>query len=232
MDDHKINNWCFIVNSATETIDINIKPIEPTRKDSKNTHIEIEQIQECDIKSLTDIALLENASLIAKNLKFQFTKKYETNPSHFTVWLKSSLNWLNNVMLELKKRYTGASDKITGLIELSRPTESDILKPVTSSAKVTPSITSSIKSKRSIPRNSYKFCEYNFMCRFHYGSKKEGCYSQHFVYESVSQDIVNILNCLHAEIYELTEIKTSINTITYVINHMFDEMVNRNKNIN
>jgi len=61
------------------------------------------------------------------------------------------------------------------------------------------------------------------------------CYAQHYVFNLVYLDILDIL-CYISETYSnnlnnsenlhlnLNEIKTSINTITYVINHMFEEL--------
>src|SRR5579872_1240488 len=67
-------------------------------------HVDIEDIKFLDIKSKEDLELLEKASMIAKNLKFQFNKRHEEDNNKFMIWMNTSLIWLNNVMNELAKR--------------------------------------------------------------------------------------------------------------------------------
>jgi len=82
---------------------------------------------------------------------------------------------------------------------------------------------------KTIPRSSYKFCNYNFECEFNYNKKKfDGCFAQHYVFGAVCADI-DIL-CKHLENDEIIndEVQKSINTISFVINHMYDELKNTN----
>ena len=125
--------------------------------------------------------------------------------------------------------------------------------------------TNTIKKTDVISRNSYMFCEFGSACRFNY-NKDQKCYGQHYVYNLVYFDILDILKyiglidlndkltkndnqksealamCtssigwsdrLHLSIAQnplsggdkyIQEIKTSVNTVTYVINHMYDEL--------
>jgi hypothetical protein len=84
--------------------------------------------------------------------------------------------------------------------------------------------------KKSISRNSYKFCDYGYNCKYNY-CKQNKCYAQHFVYDVVYNDIIDTIKYLvDNDIYELDELKTSINTMTYVISHMHDELNNLKKN--
>lgn len=85
--------------------------------------------------------------------------------------------------------------------------------------------------KKIIPRSSYKFCNYNFECEFHYNiNKNKGCFAQHYVHNMVYADIVALKNYIIDQKtinkYMIEEIKKSINTISYVINHMYDELKN------
>ena len=87
----------------------------------------------------------------------------------------------------------------------------------------------------SISRSSYKFCNYNFECQYNYNIKKHlGCFAQHYVHNLVYADIDSlkkfiISNKSKFNIILLDQIKKSINTITFVINHMFDELKNAQK---
>jgi len=95
-----------------------------------------------------------------------------------------------------------------------------------------------------IPRSSYKFCEYGYECVFNYGEPKNnkkranGCYAQHFVHNLVYTDIMALINYFkYKNSQQLTglniteqinyqELIKCINTISYVINHMYEELKN------
>lgn len=82
-----------------------------------------------------------------------------------------------------------------------------------------------------IPRSSYKFCNYNYECNFNYNSKKfSGCYAQHFVHNMIYADIEALKNYVefHKTLIDKTllEVRKSINTISFVVNHMYDELKN------
>lgn len=82
-----------------------------------------------------------------------------------------------------------------------------------------------------IPRSSYKFCNYNYECDFNYNFKKfTGCYAQHFVHNMIFADIESLKNYMefHKVLEEksLGEVRKSINTISFVFNHMHDELKN------
>ena len=86
-----------------------------------------------------------------------------------------------------------------------------------------------------IPRSSYKFCNYTYDCEFNYDFKKHrGCYAQHFVHNLVYADIDILLKFIqfkenkNLEIKDLDEFLKSVNTISFVINHMYDEIKNSN----
>lgn len=81
------------------------------------------------------------------------------------------------------------------------------------------------KNNNNILRNSYKFCKHTHNCKFYY-NKKSKCYSQHFVYNLVHSDIVNTINYINNQDININEVKISINTINYVLTHMYDELNN------
>lgn len=84
-------------------------------------------------------------------------------------------------------------------------------------------------------RSSYKFCNYNFECQYNYNIKKHsGCYAQHYVHNLVHADINELKKfILHNQnnmnTNELDDIKKSVNTISFVINHMYEELKNAEK---
>lgn len=89
-----------------------------------------------------------------------------------------------------------------------------------------------IKSKKhivekSLKRNSYEFCEKNSMCQYHVINK---CKKKHFVYNFIVCDIEELINHVeHTNLSSIDEIYISINTISYVINHMKDELYHLSK---
>jgi hypothetical protein len=106
-----------------------------------------------------------------------------------------------------------------------------------------------------IPRSSYKFCNFNHNCNSNYVSvSKKPCNSQHFVYNSLYADVSSIINYLEycnkytkndngdeensseEDDFVLPEIKinyseihTCMKTISFVLKHMGDELINVKK---
>ena len=88
-----------------------------------------------------------------------------------------------------------------------------------------------LKKNSLISRSSYKFCNYNYDCEFNYNIKKNhGCYAQHYVYNIVRVDIKSLIKYLEKnknnKSINLKEIKKCIDTISFVINHMYEELKN------
>lgn len=92
-----------------------------------------------------------------------------------------------------------------------------------------------------ISRCSYKFCAQTYCCQYNYPENKrkkvvKGCYSDHFAHGKVYQDIVSLqsyVRMIHEKgdsdtivIRSNQEIIKCINTIAYVIKHMYDELWN------
>ncbi|QKF94083.1 hypothetical protein QKU48_gp0625 [Fadolivirus algeromassiliense] len=84
--------------------------------------------------------------------------------------------------------------------------------------------------KNTVARSSYKFCNYNFECEFNYNTKKyTGCFAQHYVHNLVYADLNALLRFILNNKTNITskvfdEIKKSINTTSFVIGHMYDEL--------
>ena len=82
-----------------------------------------------------------------------------------------------------------------------------------------------IKSN-SIPRSSYKFCNYNYKCEYNYEKRHNGCYAQHYVHNIVVADINELIKHLKSNNIMEAEVKKCINTVLYVIKHMHEELNN------
>jgi hypothetical protein len=207
---------------------------------SKHTeHVSIDDIKLEDIKFNNDLSLLEKSSMIAKNLKFQFNKRFTEDVKSFNIWITTSLQWLRDVMFELANR----TSQIINISTINKKASTFGTSPRDGCLR------------SNISRNSYKFCEFGHACKFNY-EKNQVCYAQHYVYDLVYLDILDILwyisdtyakahtnthantcgtthTTTHANarnsnpdfLHEcVNEIKTSVNTITYVINHMLEEL--------
>jgi hypothetical protein len=220
------NNDSFIPkDNIVRKSSINNKNKFEETKQSAIEHIDIDDIYTSDITTCDDLNLLEKSSMIAKNLKFQFNKRYNENSNTFMIWMMKSLVWLKNIMYELATRNYQIDDKISNTDK-----EFNIFNDSL--------INTSFNPSNGVPimqRNSYMFCEFGSTCRFNYNIDQK-CYAQHYVYNLVYLDVLDILNyivCMRRtngtsyiiiEDQDMIEIKISINTITYVINHMYDEL--------
>jgi hypothetical protein len=83
----------------------------------------------------------------------------------------------------------------------------------------------------SISRCSYKFCNYKDACVYNYNIKnKSQCYQDHYVHRMVSADLHVLIEYVKYKcedqktIIPNKEILKSINTLSYVINHMENEL--------
>ena len=82
-----------------------------------------------------------------------------------------------------------------------------------------------------IQRCSYKFCNFKENCTYNYSKKKNYCYQDHFVHNMVSYDLDVLIKYINSDNFKnlkkndyLKEILKSINTLSYVINHMENEL--------
>lgn len=78
---------------------------------------------------------------------------------------------------------------------------------------------------RGLYRSSYRFCSYNYKCEYNYDIKRyKGCYAQHYVHNSVYTDLLSLRHELLKDGIDVEEIKKTLVTISFVINHMHDEL--------
>jgi len=86
--------------------------------------------------------------------------------------------------------------------------------------------------QNSIPRSSYKFCNYEVNCNYY--KKHMQCNSQHFVHNKVYADLdslrIHLLNnCVPnntelSEYVNVNEMDISLNTLMFVVDHMVNEL--------
>lgn len=91
-----------------------------------------------------------------------------------------------------------------------------------------------ISSEDTISRCSYKFCCYQYNCSYNYNFKiKNLCYQDHYVHNMVSADLKFLINYIKNKYGETKlvlhnkEILKTINTLSFVIDHMEKELRNK-----
>ena len=86
-------------------------------------------------------------------------------------------------------------------------------------------------AKDNIQRCSYKFCKFKENCTYNYSHKKNVCYQDHYVHNMVICDLQQIINFISknkdSDSLQLNDFSKSINTISFVINHMYKELNSR-----
>lgn len=85
--------------------------------------------------------------------------------------------------------------------------------------------------KDKIIRSSYKFCNYKHECTYNYEKGKKGCYADHYPHNMVYADCDALLECMKLYYSDEVEIQNKelvrcINTISFVIRHMYEELNN------
>ena len=87
------------------------------------------------------------------------------------------------------------------------------------------------KDPNTITRCSYKFCSYKDNCTYNYNLKSKNlCYQNHYVHNMVSADLKILINYIHNKyksdmvITHNKDILKTINTLSFVINHMESEL--------
>lgn len=83
----------------------------------------------------------------------------------------------------------------------------------------------------NLPRCSYKFCNYKDTCAYNYNiTNKSQCYQDHYVHRMVSADLFILIEYIEKKFLDKNfvihnkEILKTINTLSFVINHMENEL--------
>lgn len=88
-----------------------------------------------------------------------------------------------------------------------------------------------IVTSNNLPRCSYKFCNFKDTCSYNYNTNiSNPCYQDHYVHRMVSADLLILIEYIEEKfknpdfiIYNKEILKT-INTLSFVINHMENEL--------
>ena len=158
------------------------------------------------IESIPDIKHLENQDFISSYIfKYIIQNNYceQENILKYLIFLKNISNYLAN--------------KIGTKVEINNQRKIE---------------------DNSITRCSYKFCHFTYYCQYNYPEKQiksnKGCYSDHYVHNKVAQDLYYLINHIENNYLETEqvvlrnnqEVIKCINTITFCIKHMYDELWN------
>lgn len=185
-------------DANTNTIDIDLNTINFSLDNEKILN-EIQKILEIkDIKSFTTLDILKQQDLLSSYL----SKSIQNTDININ-FLIQILEWIMNTSKELNNR-----------IGLKLFSHNENL----------------IKQDKVI-RSSYKFCNFKHNCSYNYDNKKKGCYADHYVHHMVYADIESLLKCIKMyysdkEVIQNKEIVKCINTISFVIKHMYEELHN------
>jgi hypothetical protein len=88
-----------------------------------------------------------------------------------------------------------------------------------------------IFTPNNLPRCSYKFCSFKDACSYNYNmTSKNQCYQDHYVHRMVSADLAILIEYIEEKFKDSNfviynkEILKTINTLSFVINHMENEL--------
>ena len=167
--------------------------------DNEKILSEIEKILNISgFNKYTSLELLKSQDLLASYL----SKSIVQNNNRSFKFLIRNLNWLKECSKELAGRLK---------LDLVHHNEHFI-------------------RKNKIIRSSYKFCTFKNACNYNYSKGHKGCYADHYVHNMIYADIDALIKCLNKyykeEIISNKEVIKCINTISFVIKHMYEELNN------
>lgn len=181
--------------------------IEIVRDKFANYQYSISDIITKNLSTLDDVTILEYQTYVASNLN-KYIRQYNENPENLN---------MDDLKMHLPKfEWLAAASKFL-CTKLDLPIQLH---------------KNYIDKTGLIARSSYKFCEFNYECEFNYKDKSHrGCYAQHYVHNIVYADMVAII-CYIKDIIDnknklnIIELSKCIKTVSFVIKHMMEELVN------
>ena len=191
------------LNKSFSKSQSDITSIVPPLKDMTSDLNKINQLSLSEILSLeyldgqlTELELLKHQTYVSGQLK-KYASTCKDNFDEFDYVLHlPKLEWLLKTSLYLSKKRHQKDIKLK-------------------------------RKNNGIQRNSYEFCNYGYKCNSYQNNK---CFQKHFVYNFVNSDICELIKYLTQsnlkENKNTKEIYITINTINFVFNHMYDELVN------
>ena len=152
------------------------------------------------------VNLLMEELKIAKILEYQYV---------ITKHLKNNLKNLNENREDLIKKLNWLLNSVKYLSDKLELGEAPTKKNLDSNV---------------IPRSSYKFCKYNYKCKYLFkdSSITNMCFEQHIVYNYLYLDVMYLAEYINKNEndFNMDEIQTCINTIYFVVNHIKEELEN------
>jgi hypothetical protein len=202
-----LNSWADLVNNekGNSFIDKQMSSVieNEVEQDKKEIHLSVGEIMAIDITKITETQLMEYQNYLTSQLRKYFKQCLDKNEEiNYDLHLPR-IYWIGEVSKYFSTKYN--------------------LKFSFHRVKMT-------TESKSIPRSSYKFCEYSNECTYNYDPEsKEKCHSQHFVHNIIYADIISLYQYLVVGktsniMLDINEILKSINTISFVINHMYEEI--------
>jgi len=198
-----------IINTTVENKTSDIFNFSVENESINNKIKEIININ--DFKDINDLDLLEKEALIIIYInRYLLKNKLKESEKQFFIDL---FTWIKNV-----------SDFFSNKLNLQKITHSK-----------------RFKDEFLINRCSYKFCNFKDNCEFNYDKKTKKCNSDHYVHNMVYADCDSLINYLiNNDIEKIdhhNEMMKCINTLMFVINHMYNELKNKffyskNKSLN
>jgi len=202
-----LNSWADLVNNemGNSFIDKQMSSVieNEIEQEKKEIHLSVGEIMAIDITKITETQLMEYQNYLTSQLRKYFKQCLDKNEEIDYDLHLPRIHWIGEVSKYFSNKYN--------------------LKFSFHKVKMT------IDSK-SIPRSSYKFCEYSNECTYNYDPEsKDKCHSQHFVHNILYADILSLYQYLLIGkttniMLDINEILKSINTISFVINHMYEEI--------
>ena len=176
---------------------------------------EINSSDDCCFKSET-VELTENKELELSSVDFNNIEKY--NPDELSIYLNLEIQF--ELLNLLRTKNDKEIPKHKNYLEWLKKSSFFLLKK----AKL-----NTIKKKDmeyKISRSSYKFCENMEKCKFNYDvSINSRCKYHHFVHNLVNADIINLIEHIeNSKELNYIEIKKTISTTTFVVEHMLREL--------
>lgn len=167
---------------------------EQENSDEKEECLDIEEIMEID-----PITLNTNTNLQYQNIMINYLSSY------FNLKFIKTCEGDNNLMIDILKWLVSSSKFLANKIDQL------LIEP----------------PNGEIKRSSYQFCNESFYCDKFYNKNIITCDSHHYVHSLVYNDVLSIVNYLQ-KYDKLSEndkqnIKKSLDTIKFVIDHMYNE---------
>tara|TARA_B110000908_G_C10265575_1_gene463558 strand:- start:5195 stop:5878 length:684 start_codon:yes stop_codon:yes gene_type:complete len=207
-------DWSTYFNKAILYIDEKSYLKNLHLKQKKN-YLEVLRVKEKEFQK--EIEELENNTMQPFDININESK----NSLVLLIEQKNIITLLNKYCLKLDKiNFSFIVNTLKYILGISK-----ILKKRLNQKDVNFSI------KDNIQRCSYKFCKFKENCSYNYSKKKNVCYQDHYVHNMVICDLEQIINYitnnLNNENIYLNDFSKSINTISFVINHMYKELNSR-----